>query len=208
MLISLVLTAALGADAADLVVDPEVQRVMQILARDPDVRRVQRAAVDYFRVSQEDIAGYRSGARLRALLPTISGGYTYDDTLNDRISTDRVAVGINQPFDPNNPQITDITNGVGRAFSAGAAWNLGGLVFNGAEIDAYSLVGIYEDVVKQVTRIYYTRQHNLLALALDPPDNPRAKAGLVLRTQELDSMLDAYTGGAWTKMKKGTYEDD
>ncbi len=206
MLLAFVMTVSLSADAASLIVDPEVQRVLKILKQDPPVWVVQQAALNYFRVNQGDIEGYRSSARLRALLPNVNGGYTYNDNRSDGLSTDQSVFG--RPFDPTNPQVTDITNGTGRGYSAGLSWDFGTLVFNPSEIDAYSLVGIHEDVMKQVTRIYYTRQHNLLALALDPPDSPRAKAGLILRTQELDSMLDAYTGGAWTKLKEGDAEDD
>ncbi|MEO1482474.1 MAG: hypothetical protein AAFU77_10245 [Myxococcota bacterium] len=202
-MLCLLVVAVLGADAADMIVDPEVKRVMKILKTDPPVRAVQQAALNFFRVNQGDIEGYRSSSRLRALLPSVNGGYNYGDDRSDQLSTDRAVFGGGLPFDPTNPQVTDVNNGTSRGYSAGASWDLGTLVFNPSEIDAYSLVGIHEDVMKQVTRIYYTRQHNLLALALDPPDSPRAKAGLILRTQELDSMLDAYTGGAWSKLKAG-----
>ncbi|MEO1170934.1 MAG: hypothetical protein AAFX94_02630, partial [Myxococcota bacterium] len=188
-MLCLLVVAVLGADAADMIVDPEVKRVMKILKTDPPVRAVQQAALNFFRVNQGDIEGYRSSSRLRALLPSVNGGYNYGDDRSDQLSTDRAVFGGGLPFDPTNPQVTDVNNGTSRGYSAGASWDLGTLVFNPSEIDAYSLVGIHEDVMKQVTRIYYTRQHNLLGLALAPRASPRAIAGLGLRAHELESML-------------------
>jgi hypothetical protein len=144
----------------------------------------------------------RVAARLRSLLPTVSGGYSQNDNKSNRASTDQAAFG--RPYDPTNPQIRDYTNGLGRGYSASATWYLSGLIFDSTQLDTYGLVDIHEKVLTEITRLYYTRQHNILALALDPPKDPRTKAALMLRTREIEAMLDALTAGAWTRLRKGT----
>jgi hypothetical protein len=174
----------------------DVERAMRLLAEDPPIVEVQRAALQYFRVSQDDIGDFQAAARWKALLPTLTGSYSYDDGSLLRSQSDRTLVA-----DPAIPQITERSNDNGRAYSASANWNLSSLVFDPSQLETYALVGIHEDVVKEVTRLYYTRQHNVLALVLSPPADARAKAALLLRTRELEAMLDAMTGNAWSRLR-------
>ncbi|MBI5510121.1 MAG: hypothetical protein HY903_15295 [Deltaproteobacteria bacterium] len=179
--------------------DAEVAEALRLLAEDPPIADVQRAALEHFSVSHDDLSSYRAAARLRALLPSLTGGYLQGDNKLRRSSADQAA-GFS--YDPNNPQVTDNTNGVDRAFTAAATWSLGSLVFDANQIETYSLVGIQQDLLTEVTRLYYTRQHNVLALALEPPRDPRARAALMLRSREIEAMLDALTGGAWSKLRR------
>jgi hypothetical protein len=192
-MISFLLFLALAQSTGDAIVDEALRH----LQKDPPIARVQEAALMHFKVGSADLSGYRMAARLRALMPAVTGSYSRDDNKITRLSTDALDFGA---FDPENPQVTDETSGVGRAFAASATWNLSTLVFDPSELEVYALTGIHEDVVQEVTRLYYTRQHNLLSMALDPPADRRAKAGLVLRIREAEAMLDAMTGGAWTRM--------
>ena len=194
----LALTGALTAQAVP--VDDDVAQALQLLSSDPPIAEVQRAALEHFSVSPNDLAYYRAAARLKALLPAIQGSYTQDDTKSKRASTDQVL----WTYDPVNPQIRDDANGVGRAYTASASWSLGNLIFDSNQLETYALVGIQEDVVTEVTRLYYTRQHNMLTLSLDPPKDARTKAALILRTREIESMLDALTGGVWSKLAKAS----
>lgn len=180
-------------------VEADVDRALRILAQDPPVGEIQKAAVDYFKVNQGDLTYYRTVSRLRALLPSISGAYTYSSDGVLGYSNDRIATGV--AYDPANPQVVNSNNTVGRNYSASASWNLQGLIFDSSQLDTYALVGIHEDLVKEVTRLYYTRQHNMLAFTLSPPGDARARAALIVRTREIESMLDALTGNAWTKLK-------
>lgn len=197
------LCAADGASSgAPAITDRSLQAALAMLDRDPPISEVQRAALDYFRVSEDDLSGYRAAARLRALMPSLSGSYARDDGKQTTLSSNQIEFP--GAFDADNPQITTGESDVGRAYSASVTWNLSGLIFDSNQLEAYALVGIQEDVVKEVTRLYYTRQHNLLTLALAPPEEPRAKVALMLRTRELEAMLDAMTGGAWSRMKRAS----
>lgn len=200
MILPTCLLAALVTTSAIYAPDDQVKQVLTLLDADPPVAEVQRAALEYFRVTQSDLSGYRAAARLKGLFPALSGGYDQGQSALTKLSTDQAKWP--SPFDARNPQVTDQDDGLSRSFGATLSWDLGTLVFNSDELDAYGLVGIHEDVVKEVTRLYYTRQHNLLVLALDAPTDVRARAALVLRTRELEAMLDAMTGGEWSRLKK------
>jgi hypothetical protein len=180
-------------------VEADVDRAMRVLAQDPPIAEVQRAAVEYFRVAQNDLNYYRLVSRMRALLPTLSGSYTYSSDGTLVLGNDRIATGI--PYDPANPQTTSNSNQVGRNYAVSASWALPGLIFDSSQLDTYALVGINEDLIKEVTRLYYTRQHNMLAFTLAPPGDARARAALIVRTREIEAMMDALTGNAWTKLK-------
>ncbi len=181
-------------------VEADVDRAMKVLAQDPPVSEVQKAAVDYFKVAQSDLSYYRTVARLRNLLPALSAGYTYSRDGVLGYTNDRIATG--EAYNPNNPQTVSSNNTLGRSYTAGASWTLSGLIFDSSMLDTYALVGINEDLVKEVTRLYYTRQHNVLAFTLQPPGDARARAALILRTREIESVLDALTGNAWSKLKQ------
>ncbi len=178
--------------------EPGVKEALKILEGDPRIRDVQKAALEFFKVSGDTLEGFRTAARWRALMPSVSAGYSYLDSQDVKYSTDQVEWS--EPF-PYDPQVHDINNGIGRAYSAGASWNLSSLVFDSNELETYGLVGIQEDVLKEITRLYYTRQHNILAIVLDPPVDVRARASLILRTREIEAMLDAMTGGKWTELR-------
>lgn len=198
LILALAATPAQQTQATSAGSAAEVERVMRMLDADPPVAKVQKAALEHFSVTQDDMSGYRAAARLKALLPSITGSYTYDDGKLSRIENDRIRATV----DPNLPQIIEGRNEIGRAYGASASWDLSSLVFDGNQLETYALVGIHEDVLKEVTRLYYTRQHNMLALALSPPNDARARAALMLRTREIEAMLDAMTGGAWSRMRK------
>ncbi|MEE8409657.1 MAG: hypothetical protein V3T05_08630 [Myxococcota bacterium] len=198
--VALTLMTVLSGPATTLRLGSDVQQALKLLADDPPIAGVQKAALEYFAVTQDDVAGYRSASRLKALMPALSGSYTRDDNRLDRNAIDRAVYGVGSW--PGSPQTTDLTTGAGRAYVASATWELGSLVFDPSELEAYALVGIHEDILKEVTRLYFTRQHNIIALALDPPKDVRAQAALVLRTNEIEAMLDALTGGKWSKMRR------
>ncbi len=197
--VALTLMTVLSGPAIALRLGSDVQQALKLLADDPPIAEVQKAALEYFAVTQDDVAGYRSASRLKALMPALSGSYTRDDNRFDRNGIDRAVFTGSLP---DSPQTTDATIGVGRAYIASATWELGSLVFDPSELEAYALVGIHEDILKEVTRLYFTRQHNILALVLDPPKDTRARAALVLRTNEIEAMLDALTGGKWSKWRR------
>ncbi len=80
-----------------------------------------------------------------------------------------------------------------------ATWDLGGLVAARGEISAASEAAERArrraEAVKRATTLYYDRRRALLALLLDPPLAPRARAEAELEVDRITAELDALTGG-------------
>ena len=55
-----------------------------------------------------------------------------------------------------------------------------------------------EAILKEITRIYYTRRRLQVDLVLSPPNDPATKLSKELRIQELTATLDAMTGNLFS----------
>jgi len=76
----------------------------------------------------------------------------------------------------------------------GLRWDLPNLVFNPEVLDVGSLAILQESLLKEVTRLYYTRRRLQIDLILNPPNDPGTRISKELRIDELTSTLDAMTG--------------
>ena len=172
--------------------DDEVARIMARFDTEPSIRDVQKAAIDYYNVSPDTIRSLRSRARKKALLPGLSvGGSTY--RLSSALSVDDIvyrAVGIARFEDQ---------NGVYVGATATLTWNLDKLVFNAEELDVMSLIGIQDGIQREVTTLYYVRRRLQIEQLLNPPTTTAARIAAELRLEELTGLLDAYTGGYFSK---------
>lgn len=169
----------------------DVQAKLQKLKLEPTVRDVQEAALQYFRVNQDQIDSMRSRARSKALAPVleVSGGYT-ESTLDD-VSTNSY---LNfQSFE--NPWVVRGSAGVGWNVRGKATLNLPRLIFNPEELDVASLAGLVEGILKESTRLYYMRKRLQVDMILKPPTDQATMLSKQLRIEELTAMLDAMTGG-------------
>lgn len=166
-----------------------VRRAMQQMEAEPTVLEVHRAALRYFRVNPQAIEDIRSRALSRAGAPTltISGRY-------ERIQSDR---GIVDPIVPLNTSDDFTGNVYGGTLEL--RWDLPGAVFNPAQLQAYALIGIQMNVLKEVTRLYYVRRQLLLSLLSNPPDDPQARVAMEMRVEEFTSLIDSFTGGWFSR---------
>jgi hypothetical protein len=82
------------------------------------------------------------------------------------------------------------------------SWDLGDTVFAADEVDVSrelrSVIALRDDVLDEVTQLYFERERVLARLAQAPPADPEREA-LALRAEELAASLDAWTGGAFTR---------
>jgi hypothetical protein len=175
--------------------DPEVERIMARFKDEPSVREVQRAAIAYYNVSPDVIQSLRGKARRKAMLPglTISGA-TYKST--SALAVDDIIyrpVGIAQYQDQNYAYT---------GASATLTWSLDKLVFNAEELDVMSLIGIQDGIQREVTTLYYVRRRLQIEQLLNPPTTTAARIAAELRLEELTGLLDAYTGGFFSKSIK------
>lgn len=173
-------------------VDDEVARVMARFENEPTLREVQLAAIEYYNVSPDTIRSLRSRARRKALMPGLSvGGSTFRQS--SALAVDDIifrAAGIAR-FEDQNSAYVGVT--------ASLSWNLDRLVFNAEELDVMSLIGIQDGIQREVTTLYYVRRRLQIEQQLSPPSTLAARLGAELRLEELTGLLDAYTGGFFSK---------
>ncbi len=157
-------------------------------ANEPSAAEVVQAALRHFRVERSDLDGLRRDARLRALLPTFGGDYTYHD---NRYAS----------FEAQNPTPLNIdqnSNSLVNGVTARVQWDPRELVFNGDQVNVYGLVGVQRDLMLEVLRAYFARRQLVLTVALRPPEDPIALVSLSLRIEEFTAVLDMLTGGWFT----------
>jgi len=167
----------------------------QILARfdhEPTVQQVQDAAIRYYLVHPDHIRSLLRGARLKALVPTISGEFANSLTTTRRDMNDGLYQTL--PFKEN-----ERINGDALGWRIQASWVLDRLVFNPEVLDVQSLIGILDGVVREVTTIYYIRRRLQIDMILRPPTDLPTRISQRIRIEELTGLIDALTGKFMTK---------
>jgi hypothetical protein len=172
--------------------DREVDEVLAKFAHEPEIREVQVAAIKYYNVSPDKIASLRSRTRTKALVPGISVGFTNSLSSFNRAVDDIIFrnVGIAKLEEQNADFM---------GFSASASWSLERLIFNAEELDVMSLIGIQDGLQREVTALYYVRRRLQIEMLLNPPKALASRLSGRLRLEELTGLLDAYTGGYFSR---------
>lgn len=149
---------------------------------EPTIREIQQAAIRYAEVSPGKIRGWRMRARFRPLLPELS--LDYDKTINYDSGADRYYVG---PYD----------------WGVSVKWDLADLIWNPyqKDIDVRSrlMVQLRDDVLDEVTHLYYERRRLQKEMSLFPAKDAKDKLDKELRLQELTAGIDALTEGYLSK---------
>lgn len=173
--------------------DREVERVLEKFAHEPSVREVQKAAIEYYNVSPETISSLRTRTRTKALVPGLTVGVTNSLAGWTRQVDDIIFRGSGE-YAIIEDQEADFLG-----FSVGATWQLDRLVFNAEELDVMALIGIQDGIQREVTSLYYIRRRLQIELLLNPPTTLQGRISGQLRLEELTGLLDAYTGGYFSK---------
>lgn len=157
------------------------------LSPEPGVREVQEMAVEYAEVHPSKISRWRKQARRRAIMPDVSLGL-------DRDASEL----LHWDTGPNPDQLSrgkELVN-----WDMSLSWDLGDLIWNPDQtsIDSRSklMVELRDEIINQVTRIYFERRH--LQLELARQEDPVARVEMDLRIQELTALLDGLTGGRFS----------
>lgn len=169
---------------------PDTEDYAGIFGKEPDILQIQQAAIEYAEVSPDKIKWMRTAAKHKALLPKLSLGFDGDTgrTIGlDRGGTNDPDFYIEGPRDKNFGWDVDIS------------WDLGELIWNDdqANIDVRSrlMVQLRNDVLDEVTNLYFERRRLQLELLRKPSDKKDKRMLKELRINELTANIDALTGG-------------
>ena len=165
----------------------EVARLLRfVLAGEPRIEAVQRAADARAGPTGDEADGWRRRSRLSALVPRIVAEYRHDDrSLHE--------VGVTSSSDVDYVRVMP-----GDTYTVRLAFDLDGLVFGKQELAAIAAARRVEAqrraAVDRATRLYYDRLRLRLTLAASPPPSPRDRAALEIDLEAVTAQLDALTG--------------
>ena len=168
----------------------------------PDILEVQRATLAYLELEPRTANSMRARAMRSAWLPVMSFRVGHERGEDEGHGSDQsfVSGALRNYHDSDHGYKNDFN------VDLTLAWNLGETIFNPDEIDVSrelrSVIALRDDVLDEVTQLYFERRRVLDQLALVPPTEPEAEA-LRLRSAELAAGIDAWTGGWFTRALRG-----
>ena len=164
----------------------------------PTIGEVQRAALAYVDLHPERMHALRRGAETRGWFPELNLIAGYDRGRGRRHDRDQSIVSGEMR------ELTDRQHDRDREIDLAAtlSWDFGDARFHPEEIDvsreARAIIALRDDVLDEVTQLYFERRRVLGDLARVGAGGPEASA-LVMRAAELRAGLDAWTGGWFTR---------
>jgi len=171
-------------------IDKRVKEIFSMFSNEPSIEEIREAAIRYAEVHPEKIRKWRRSASRRAWLPTIRFEYQRG---HDWESSTYFYSTTTQKYKDD-----DITKGRDSEWSVSLTWNLGDLIWNSDQtsIDVRSrlMVKLRDEILNEVTHLYYERRRLQIELLLDPPDDLKERIEKELRLQELTADIDALTG--------------
>jgi len=171
--------------------------LLDLFSKEPTVGDVQRAAIRYNDVGNGKIQRWHAASRLKALVPDISinkGLSTHNTIDMDRGGTN------DRDFYVLGPDSTS------RSDSLNFGWDLKDLVWSTDQTSIDSreklMVELREDIVSEVTRLYFERRRLLMELFLNRPAAKKDYLESLLRIDEITSYIDGLTDGYLSKELK------
>jgi hypothetical protein len=172
-------------------------KLREIVKSEPTIKEVQAAALKYYKLEPEHLEALASNARLKGLVPEIEGGI--DNSLGHTLTNmkDGLYPQLPNPTGDNPFSYKERTamDQDSLLWRVRAVWTLDRLVFNSEALDVQSLNSIQENLVREVTQIFFQRRRLLAGMLISPPDDEEDLYYQQLKLDELTSTLDALTGG-------------
>jgi len=175
--------------------DPRVQQALQALEQEPSIQEVHKAALRFYHAEPETIDSLRTRATYKSLLPDLNLSYRQGNN----------GVFINKydylQGDPSmDSQIgQDLSRGDVYEWQVSGSWSLSRLVFNPEVLDVASLAALQEGVLKEVTRLYYTRRRLQIDFIISNPTDPGTRLSKQIRIDQLTATLDALTNNLFAQ---------
>jgi hypothetical protein len=183
-----------------------VIKLKEIFKNEPSIKDVQRAVVKFYRMEPDRINRMARNSRVKALIPEFefgldnSVGKMYSNTKDALYQPSSLAASgaaTNNPIDanPNGFREQQTQSSDNLLWRVRAVWSLDRLVFNSEELDVKSLTSIEENLVREVTTLYFSRRRQIAQMLISPPEDEEEQVYERLKLDELSATLDALTGG-------------
>jgi photosystem II stability/assembly factor-like uncharacterized protein len=159
-------------------------QIQNLFLGEPTIEEVQKAAIEYADVNMNKIKAWQRQSRFKALFPAFN--VDYGKTIYGS-STGAMAVG---------PRDWDV----------GFSWDLADFIWSSdaTSIDSRSrlTVQLRQDVLDQVTNLYFERKRIKLELSISPPATEIERISKELELQEITANLDGLTNGFFSNTHK------
>ncbi|MCD4781008.1 MAG: hypothetical protein K8S27_10740 [Candidatus Omnitrophica bacterium] len=171
-------------------------------SQEPSISTVQHWAIRYADVHPDKIQEWKKKALRQAWLPNLSIGVDVDKnrTMSDSIWGSYSGGGQHYL----GPDDKTFYNNLG--FGLNVSWDLGDVVWSTdlTTIDSRAKINVElrEDILNQVTRLYFERRRVQLELLKEDVYEFYGEDDKELRLAEITALLDAYTGGQFTQALK------
>ncbi|MFH1310065.1 MAG: hypothetical protein ABIH85_05265 [Candidatus Omnitrophota bacterium] len=168
----------------------------------PSIKDVQKMAIDYAEVSNDKIKQWRDSVRWKAVLPKFSIGFS--ESIGDNVEIYKSAT---TAYVVNGPKEKD------NDWDCSLSWDFSDLIWNDAQtsIDVRSklMVQLREDILEEVTRLYFERIKLLLYIQeMEKDMNQIHGRGMqdflknLQKLHEATAYIDALTGGKFSEAVK------
>jgi photosystem II stability/assembly factor-like uncharacterized protein len=169
--------------------------ILTAFVHEPSVEEIREAAIQYAEVSPTKISNWRKAAARKALLPDLRFDYGKNKYWqNSDVYYKEEDIYVRKD---------DVTKDRDEVWSISLTWNLGDLIYNSAQtsIDNRSklMVQLRDDILNEITRLYYERRKLQVDLMLSPPVDVAEEVAKELRLQELTASIDSLTGSYLSK---------
>lgn len=182
-----------GPAAARSFDDPEVQSELAELKAEPSIQDVHVAALRFFNLDPDTVSSMRTRANFKALLPDLTVRFNNRNSTIDAEQFNLATHGDEEPL------TIDDAQGTAQELQVSGTWSLSRLMFNPEVLDVGSLAVLQEGVLKESTRLYYTRRRLQVDLILNPPKDGATRLSKELRIEEMTATLDAMTGNIFAR---------
>lgn len=175
--------------------DINAEEVFLEFVDEPTIEEIRQATIIYAEVHPSKIKKWRKAAARKALLPDLR--FTLGKGRDWQSSTYFYSTSSQKYTDD------DITQGNDNAWSVSLTWKLGELIWNNDQtsIDSRAryAVQLRDDLLNEVTRLFFERRRLQVAIVISPPVDILGKLENELRLQELTAGIDALTDSYLSK---------
>jgi len=173
-----------------------VEEVLKEFEIEPDIRQVQAMAMEYSKTNPELMEKWLGASKRAYALPKVNLQYEkkLDETNRYDYTADESGTATSereyQQLGNDDKMVVKLE------------WRLDKLVMSSEQIrvinEASKANKLRENILDEVTRLYFDRRRLQVESLLSPPTSLKDKIDLELRLQEMTANLDALTGGGFS----------